>query len=376
MKVTLQAVRVYGSDSRYGDVPRTSPLDGPLVMENFPALGERTQVLLGVAPEFVLQATRVRRALGRLSLDALVGDVPATNTERIERLEQYVVEAAEASDLPSASEFEWFITFVVEREVEVGEGDLVENPFLWIEPNLATQLSDDLLEHASPYIDLLTTYVSTVVGPEFFAKVVLDDRVVYTAVEREAFSLPTFSTEARLAVFHTDQALDLTRLSAMLGTVASLPRQRHDWLNKVAQWYLRTLREEDPWKQFLWGFTALEILAHRLWAGFYDNVSANLNLTTASATAQDTLGLAISRLLWPKDASRIPITAKFALIALSLSADTASADVQTFAKLKQARDDLAHGGLEREEDLPRSECRLLLARYLALAAEAKLGPSA
>ncbi|MDP9354961.1 MAG: hypothetical protein M3Q71_09700 [Chloroflexota bacterium] len=372
MKVTLQAVRVYGSASRYGDTARTSPLDGPLVMNDFPLVGERTWLLLGVAPESIFQAMKVRRALGRLGLDSLLGSVPATMAEKIERLEQYVAEAADAGDFPSASKFEWFITFAVEREVEIEEANLGENPYLWIDPNLAASFKDALLEHASPYLDLLSTYVSTVVGPEFFEKVVLDDRVVYTASERKPFSLPTFSGSANMALIHTDQALDLTKLRALLETVASMPRQQHDWLNKVAQWYLRTLREDDPWKQFLWGFTALEILAHRLWGGFYDKVSADLVLKNSSASAQGTLGPAISRLLWPKEASRIPITAKFALVALSLSPRTASADVETFAKVKQARDDLAHGGLDKEQELPRTECCSLLARYLALAAEAKL----
>jgi hypothetical protein len=74
---------------------------------------------------------------------------------------------------------------------------------------------------------------------------------------------------------------------------------------------------------------------------------------------------ALSELVWVKE--RAPLAAKFAIVAIVLFPTTATDEVKAFRRLKRARDELAHGALREEGDLPVGEVTDLLGRCVAAA---------
>jgi hypothetical protein len=66
--------------------------------------------------------------------------------------------------------------------------------------------------------------------------------------------------------------------------------------------------------------------------------------------------------------TKIPLAARFALVANELSPETAASDIATFRRLKTARDDFAHGRRRLgDQDPPVDAIRELLPRYLTAA---------
>ena len=189
MEIALQAVRVYGSKSQYGSSPRLCPTDGCLALEGYPRPGERCVVLLGAPSESVLRANQVRRAIGYVLLSGHFGQAPDPEAER----DLLIGKALDEGPTPSASDYNWYVTLVLERRVSVADGSVADRRYLWLDFGEAMRLESELLTYARPQIDLLATCVSTVLGKIFFHVVALEDRVFFSAPGRESFGLPEFS---------------------------------------------------------------------------------------------------------------------------------------------------------------------------------------
>lgn len=109
MLVDMHSARVYGSKSRYGDTPRSDPLGGPLLVEDFPSEGRRATFVLGEVPEAVKTASRVRRTLARMAARAFGGHQEGEDKQAIaERLF-----ASDEMAFPTES-WNWYVT------VEIG----------------------------------------------------------------------------------------------------------------------------------------------------------------------------------------------------------------------------------------------------------------
>jgi hypothetical protein len=73
--------------------------------------------------------------------------------------------------------------------------------------------------------------------------------------------------------------------------------------------------------------------------------------------------LPLDEVVWRPE--RMPLKAKFAVVASILFPESASEDTKTFGELKDARDGVAHGTVRRESELPNSACETLFEKYLA-----------
>lgn len=366
MKITVQAVRVYGSKSRYGPAPRLCPTDGPIALERYPQAGERCLVLLGAPPESMLRANQVRRAIGRAGLQRLFGRAPDREAEPEVLIEKALEEDAGG---PAASDYNWYVTIVLERVTNVADGSVANRNYLWLDVREATRLQTELLAYARPYIDLLATGLTTLIDWTFFEEVVLDDRVFFSAPSRESFGLPAFSVSAAaIVVRNTWESLGVERLQQVLQDVANLPAPRRQWLETARHWHLTAIREKDPWKQFLWSFLALEILTHKLADALYDDVAARLRLEGNAHGALKTA--AIPEVVVPK--KQLALAGRFAIVALGLFADSATKDLGDFHKVKSARDSVSHGDVREEGQLPISTVRALVQKYMAGALEFEL----
>ncbi|HHT9135513.1 MAG TPA: hypothetical protein ACFYD2_11500, partial [Candidatus Avalokitesvara rifleensis] len=183
MKITLQAVRIYGSKSQYGSTPRFCPSDGPIILDSFPGKTERSFIYLGTPPELILRANKVGKAIRILFGKAL--NPEANRDALIEK------ELGELTDFP-VSDYNWYITIVVEREVDVTDADMTDSKYLWLRWERALEIEKDFEFYAFPHIDLLATYASTIIKPTFFEKVIIDDYIFFLAANREPFRLPRF----------------------------------------------------------------------------------------------------------------------------------------------------------------------------------------
>jgi hypothetical protein len=85
MQLKLVCARVYATDDQYGDVPRQRPPGASLTFANFPC-GEEITVDLGAVPGDIVEANRVRRAIGAAMLGVFgSGGETLTLQERVDR---------------------------------------------------------------------------------------------------------------------------------------------------------------------------------------------------------------------------------------------------------------------------------------------------
>lgn len=355
MEIALQAVRVYGSKSQYGSSPRLCPTDGCLALEGYPRPGERCVVLLGAPSESVLRANQVRRAIGYVLLSGHFGQAPDPEAER----DLLIGKALDEGPTPSASDYNWYVTLVLERRVSVADGSVADRRYLWLDFGEAMRLESELLTYARPQIDLLATCVSTVLGKIFFHVVALEDRVFFSAPGRESFGLPEFSFP-RMTVNMSGGSADTGRLRQLLQGVASLPQGERLWLKSANYWYLAALGERDSWKRFLSSYFAMEILTNKLVEKLYDHVVAGLRLEGYERSALKT---AIGRIVVPRE--QLTLAGKFAIVALGLFPDSATQDLMDFQKMNRIRNRLAHGDASEERHL--GTLVGLLDKYMAAA---------
>jgi hypothetical protein len=342
VRMTLQAARVYGSESQYGPTSRRCPGSGPIALDGYPASPERSWILLGAPPGFILRADRVRRAIGRVSLAGGFGKAADPRAQRDMLIEQ----ALEGEDVQPARQPNWHVTVVVEREIDLPEAFVGDSKYLWVEERKAMELETDFRSHASPHLDLLATCASTIIDSGFFEEVIVNDRVFFCAPGRESFGLPEFSVGAIGVVIKAPlESLALTEVERRLHAAAKLPGDKRQRLHTVARWHLAAIAEHDPWKRFFWSFLALEVLTHKLFA----------------AKGTPTKG-------------KMELADKFNLVALWLFPDRAASDLADFRRAKKARDNLAHGELSDVRELPIGAVRSLLERYLDRAVADLLPP--
>lgn len=250
----------------------------------------------------------------------------------------------------------WYCTILVSRDVDVP--DLDETQFVF--PRNAFDLADEAGKHAKRPLDLLTTVAASVVDQRVFSDLVLDNRVLLFATGRRAAGVPVLTAGAIEAqVTRGDESLQ--KLATRVALLERLQPRRlagADWLVAVAHGRVQALNERDPWKQFQWAFTALEILTHKLFAKFRANVISRLRVDGID----EVTSLPADALLPPRE--RTPLQARFAVVAIALFPETAGEDTSRFEALKSARDALAHGLVQDEAELPVSGTLGLLGKYV------------
>lgn len=351
MQITLQAVRVYGSKSQYGSVPWSSPRDTPVIVDGYPSPTDSSLVLLGARPDDIFRAIELGYALGEAILRGTSG--VARESFIRQKLEQ------ENTSIPANDEYCWYVTIVIQRKIEVAGDKLSDHEYIWVEPAAISEPVIGFRTDATPHLDQLAFFASTVVDPIFFETEVVDNRVVVSAAGRRSFTLPRFSAP-NITQYPAIRALDIEKLEQRLQSLASLPNNRRRALDTIKHWHLATLGEHDPWKQFSWSFLALEILTNMLANQLYDQVVNHQIIHASAAVEPNTLPL--GELIADKE--RLTLKQKFAIVALTLSPATAKTDVATFARVKAARDKVAHGELRDVTQLPLDAVRELLAKYL------------
>jgi hypothetical protein len=357
MRITLAVVRIYGTNDQYGDVPRTRPAGAPIVFAGFPDADMSARIDFGPVPDDIADAERSRRGLGRVMLGGLFGGEYAGLGPN-EKLDAAL---AEMGDVPLFEELNWYATLALEKELDVADDEFKDDLDV-VFPLNAFQLAKEAVAKAKDGLDILVSVAASVVDPRVFSNVVLEDRVLLFAHGKRATGVPVLTAGGSgLVIRAGEETLQnlATRLD-LFGGFDPASAARMSWFALTAHWHVQVMRENDPWKRFLWSFVGLEILTHKLYAHFRDDVVRRLRLDGVAEEAAAELPL--PDLVWTAD--RAPLATRFALVATALFPSTASDDAAAFRRLKAARDDLAHGSLREEDAVPAGEATELFGKYL------------
>jgi hypothetical protein len=362
--VRVAVVRVFGTKDQYGDEPRTRPPGLPLAFDRFPERHASVRVDMGPVPSEVVEAERMRRAVGRTMLSALFGGdgESSSGPERVEQAFEEITEAELFGD------YNWYTTLVLERTLNLTRRLGAEVDFFL--PDESWDLEREAPEYAAPALDVVTSIVSTIVDPGVFASLVLDDRIHLFAEGRRPSGIPVFGGGASASVVRGGAASELLgQRIELLRAVDPSQLAAHEWLNRVAHWRVQSLRERDPWKRFLWSFLALEILTHKLFEARRDTVLGQIQLLDAGGTV--VAGTPpLEELAWER--KRAPLRSRFALVASDLFPESAREDVGQFASANDARGRLAHGAVRNADELPTGATQALLEKYFGGAVKSLL----
>jgi hypothetical protein len=360
MKVIVLMARVWGTKDQYGPKPRIRPCPR-LSLKDFPKKGYDSHILLGAPSEIILRANKIARALGMAILMRLVGGSAGNKLDLDKEIQKKIISPDNSF---ARSDHNWYITITSERIVEIPDSQNQGSEYLWIAPEPALELEKKHEVDLKENLDLLTTYLSTHFKQSFFKTLIVEDRLILLAKGKKPLGLPQWGVgNASVSITSTMESLKLDKLHELLTMLRDASEAQHERLKTVKHWRIASLQESDRWKQFQWGFLALEVLTNKLCASLYGSVTESVVLSKDGT--DDSAKIAMKSIVIEK--GKMSLRSRFAVVALGLSAPSADADMKKFVELKKARDQIAHGHILQPDDLPLVSLNNLLDRYLSLA---------
>lgn len=360
MKITLSAARVYFSDWYVGASPLVNPLGEPILVRDFPARDERCYVVLGSPIEWMPGAERVAKAISTIALTGMTN--PKTGSQFDHAITEVLDDQAVEPWGPRAAN--WYITLVVERDIEVPDDDFQPRQYLWLTSEAALCLEREFQAYAASTLDLLATYATTVIESQFFANLYLKNQVFFRCTGMETFRLFNPVIYPPGVVRHGGDA-DFENGRSLFQSLPALPVASYDWLQLLGQWRLAALVETDGVRRFLWNFITLELLVNRLCSMWRSQILEAID--SGSSTAGSAIEFLRSESDELKDLGVLSLGRKFAVVARRLCPEEADQDKKVFRKLARARNDLVHGNNPSTDTLPAIALKNLLDRYLKAA---------
>jgi hypothetical protein len=320
-------------------------------------------MFLGRPEESILSANKTRRALGILFLASALGQTGSTPDEQ----DTFVKSKIENDDQSlKASDFNWFITIIIERTLNLSEWFVPQKKYFWIKASKANELDRTFKEYASPYIDLIAATMSSVIDPKFLDNVTLEDRVFFFSNNLEPFGVPHYTGSGSAFISRNMESFNLQRFEKLYQSIPIIQNQCR-WLDTLKYWRLAALTEQDRYKQFLWSFLALEILTNKMAYILYDDVTKRLCFSENEALIPRVPCTILTEILIPRE--RLTLKGKFTVMGLGLSPETIDDDLKSFVEAKKARDLFSHGAIIDADNLPNSTVASLLQKYFVAAIE-------
>jgi hypothetical protein len=359
-----RAIRIYGSQSWWGDGPRWTPPDSPFESADFPGPGDRIQVHLGSVPGEIAEQIRDRGALANAYLDRTFGGRSASIS---------VASAGqrEREAIPAFDSEEWYVTVVFDRPLELEENPDPPGPELWWAPDPAEAADASFRKMAPGVLDAIAARVATSLGSEYFEVRAIDrDFFLLLGEERPLSFVPRMLGSARGAVGRGSEQFPADLLAERVTDLGEGDARTQRWLRTPIGRYASALAEPDSWRAFSSLWMAVETLARKVSVSYRDEVLSKLaELGHLPGAVKE-----IDRVDWSTPGS--PIAADFAILAVLLDPAGAEADRRVFADAKKVRDRLNHGSMSVDQidaELPVGPLRTLAENYLRLALLRRLG---
>lgn len=364
MDARVQIARVYGSASQYGPEGRTPIPGGRLELPSFPDVDHSAWVLLGEPPLGVFEAKYIRRAVGRLYMEAFVGREDGSPDDLDDRV-AYYLRLDSFKHLAESSS--WFVTIAVERELRIDDEHIRPREYAWLNQTELRRISAEIQTVAAPELDILAGLLAAEIGAEFFENLLIGDQVTFYAHGKQPFSRPEGAGSGGSPVIRGDNTLNIGDLRALVSAVGTSDVDVRSQYQTPARLSVRSLSEREPWKRFMGSYLALEVLINRRWAAAFDAIIGAQKPSAMSAATLQALDGSLIEVL-RGDASevephRVPMLAKFTALSLYLDPINTDHYIAEFKKLESAKDELSLG---RDAGLPVSLCVTFTSLFIAL----------
>jgi hypothetical protein len=350
---TLRAIRIYASESRWGKDLRWVPDNQPFEVRNFPKPGCVATVFLGEVPAVIREQIHQRKALANAMAAMFIGEG--------DTLDQAVEAELETVPIPAYDDHDWYVVLMFDRPAYVPEGPTSNPERAWWDYQGAESIDNAFRNEAKQVLDVLTAHASGVIGQEFFEiRVTESDLVVVLSEDRPLTFIPKFTGTASASITKGIENFPAHDLGVRIRSLTTRSWNEHAWLRRAVEWYVVSLSTTNRWRLFQASWLALEMLTHKLAAKYKDEVLNQLAFPLHTSPSE-----AIQELAWSKE--RAPLTAKFAVVALTLAPEDAIKDLQDFKVVKDARDALSHGSISDPDELPIAQLQQLVRKYIDVA---------
>jgi hypothetical protein len=353
--VTLRAVRIYGSDSWWGE-PRTSPTADPVEVHDVPTAGAVASIFFGKVPEQISEQIQARNALAEAILTRIFGGTEFASVD------DAVAARLDSEDPPAYDENAWYLTLVFDRPAYIPEDPERQSTYVWWDVQAAEQIDRPFRKDASEVFDVLAAHTSLVLGADFFEHLVTEpDYSLVLRSERPVSFVPLLRGGVGKISVGRGPAADFPapELQTRIGSLTAQAWKEHTWLRRAVDWYVASLTTTDEWRRFQSLWFALELLTNKLAGRHRDDVLSRLRYAPDIDT-----NAAVCELAWSEN--RAPLAAKFAVMALALAPETANRDLEAFKNIKEGRDAMSHGQLTDPAQLLTGQLVDLVRRYLDL----------
>lgn len=334
--------------------------------------GDEVTLTIGEIPRHVVEGMRAFYAGTQFMLRYLVaGEFSDSGLEERDVILQGLAHEAEHVEEAVRGKFSMWLTLEVCRPMRLQAHPTAR--YAWVrDDRLTTELLDKFAHEAGDFLDRAATALLPALGEELRPNRVLAGRrrTYVMAPGKAALGLPDITASGSGHAVRSGWAqLPFEKVGAALQMVADMRPESGNLLRAASRWLFAALAEEsDPLRKFLFAFFGLEVLANKVGKRVEGSVVQSLTVE---------LGLPVTHLVWPTpreaDSPWRSLTFRFAMMAVHLNREEASADIDTFRDLAKSRNDLSHGAAT-EEDVEQLPCHVaieLLQRYLSLAVEAE-----
>jgi hypothetical protein len=184
--VTLRAIRIYGSDSWWGE-KRTSPTTNPVEVHDVPTEGAVARIFFGKVPEEICEQVQVRDALAESILSRMVGGTQFAS------IDEAVAARLEGANPPTYDQNAWYVTLVFDRPDCIPEDPGRPSAYVWWEIHAAEQADQAFRKDAAEVFDVLAAHTSLVLGADFFEDLVTEtDYSLVLSAQRPVSFVPLF----------------------------------------------------------------------------------------------------------------------------------------------------------------------------------------
>lgn len=360
MEADLLFVRVYGSNSQYGETPRQTLADKPLIMKNFPKRDDKVLIYLGEPLECIFKANKLRFAQGFYAHQLRTDSKP--EGLGIDEAIDNLINAK--YDFPKATDYNWYVTIILKKKIDIPDEYIIDervSRYLWVRPPYLNELRPNFEAYSSDHIDKLALFLSAKMEPQFFENIVINN-LFLVKKGKESLGLPKYpdmSIDVNLILKPED--LNINDLEEDLKLII-LDKSITGWLKDIFHLRLFAIQEKDELKKFIWNFTFLESLINKLFKISYQDITNQMFLQLDSGTKSlnfdEIIGCNIDGL------EKMDLKGKFVIVSLKLFPDELDSKLKKFTEIKKIRNDLAHGRIRNPETLPNNDLELIVKEML------------
>ena len=169
---------------------------------------------------------------------------------KADRFNEDITEADEAATLRQAqteplrddlARWNWYITIVIERTIEVADTQCTPARWFSIDPAVAIRIETEFLTYGSLQADFLVDHLATHIHKHFFAIRDVDDRVVFFAGDGPPFRIPQVTMGSVTA--STSRSMHFCNVEQIRQAMFNLQREGQLALAPLAPTTLLTLVE-------------------------------------------------------------------------------------------------------------------------------------